>query len=194
MVTKGRPLIRRYRHRADNRRPWSAWEHPVRQTYIANMMTREPDARKRPTINVWTARLAGLAIVSLAIVPAWLARERHRENQAFLAKAVRVQAVVADLQAVGSADDRRLVPVYRFQDAEGREHSVRSPVAYRHPPATIGQSVPLLYDPGNPEAFKQPSFVSFWAYITVLLAFAGTLVLFGSVVFARGHRFIHRRH
>jgi len=194
MLTKGRPPIRRYRHRADNGRPWSAWEHPVRQAHIANMMTREADVRERPTINVWTARLVGLAIVSLAIVPIWLAWERHRDNQAFLAKAVRVQAVVADLQVTGSGDDQRLVPVYRFQDADGREYSVRSPVAYRHPPATIGQSVPLLYDPGNPQTFKQPSFVSFWAYITVLLAFAGVLILFGAVVFARGHRFIHRRH
>ena len=166
----------------------------MRQAHIANMMTREADVRERPTINVWTARLVGLAIVSLAIVPIWLAWERHRDNQAFLAKAVRVQAVVADLQVTGSGDDQRLVPVYRFQDADGREYSVRSPVAYRHPPATIGQSVPLLYDPGNPQTFKQPSFVSFWAYITVLLAFAGVLILFGAVVFARGHRFIHRRH
>ena len=164
------------------------------QTETSNLMTCKPETGGRGTIGVWTARLAGLAIACVALAPAWLAYQRYQSNQAFLARAVRVEATVADFEMHGSADDRKYVPVYRFQDAGGYELSVRSKVSYRNPPAAVGQVVPLLYDPDNPEIFKQPSFVSFWAYICVLLAFSGVLVLFAAIVFARGHRFIRQRH
>jgi len=164
------------------------------QSRMDNLMTcQTTPPPQQHTIGVWPARFVGLAIALLAAVPVGLAHQRYRANQDYLARAVRVEAAVIDMDISGPPEDRRYVPIYRFRDTRGTEWTVRSPVSYSRPPAVIGQAVSLFYDPQDPEAIKRPSIATFWAYISALGVFALVLIGLGGWISLKGHRIIRTR-
>lgn len=86
-----------------------------------------------------------------------------------------------------------LFPVIRFTTDRGATFSVKSRTGTSRSPYSVGQTVPILYDPNNPKDMRTDDFTSRW--IGVMLAgglllvvlFFGSLAVLGPIWCAGPH-------
>jgi Protein of unknown function (DUF3592) len=91
----------------------------------------------------------------------------------FLGTAERTEGTVVALRRQVSSDSTTYVPVVRFQLAH-RHIEFDSGIGSRPPRYTVGEKVPVLYQPANPYQAKIDSFLSLW-FGPVLLAGMGSI-------------------
>ena len=72
----------------------------------------------------------------------------YRSTDAFLARAIRAQGRVVELAANDSSDDVTYAPVVEFEDADGR-HRFKDSISSNPPSYRTGDTVQVLYDPGD---------------------------------------------
>lgn len=86
----------------------------------------------------------------------------------FVATAVEVNGEVVDVE-YGSRSTE--VPVFRFRDREGSEHTVRESAGQSPSPFAIGSRVVVLYEPQAPIKARIKSFGTLWVGPTFATAF-----------------------
>jgi len=85
--------------------------------------------------------LFGLCFVAVAVY-AWFYMSR------FIDTAREASGVVVEVVYEPGSQKSAMHPVIRFKTSEGKEITGRS---WQHYNSEVGQTLPLLYDPGNPE-------------------------------------------
>ena len=79
-------------------------------------------------------------------------------------------------------NDLTYAPVFRFIDDSGQGHTVASSL-YQSPPAfQVGDSVPVLYLPANPQSARINTFGQVWFIPIFLGIFGTTWVLIGQII------------
>lgn len=68
-------------------------------------------------------------------------------------------------------------PTFRFMTRDGHEVSICSEMASSHLVYRVGASVPVLYDPRDPQRAEIASFMRLWFPVVVLLFLAGAFFL-----------------
>jgi len=72
----------------------------------------------------------------------------YRSTDAFLARAIRAEGRVVELAASDTSDDVTYAPVVEFEDADGR-HRFKDSISSNPPSYRTGDTVQVLYDPGD---------------------------------------------
>lgn len=104
---------------------------------------------------------------------------------------LRATALVVEMMR-DREDGFNAAPKFRFQDAQGAEHTVASHF-YRHPPAyRVGDSVAVIYERSNPEHASIESFANLWM-LPLFVGGAGGLFVFVSGLLLLGRVFLGRR-
>jgi Protein of unknown function (DUF3592) len=80
----------------------------------------------------------------------------------------------------GGAETRRALvhyPVIAFEDAEGVRHEVRANIGGCTPGYRVGDRVPVLFAPGDPQSMRVDSFLSLYFNAACMLCMAGVSAL-----------------
>ncbi len=105
-------------------------------------------------------------------------------NWHFIRVARTATGIVTEMRTSQGHDgnDLTYAPVFRFTDDSGQGHTVASTL-YQSPPAfQVGDSVPVLYVPANPQSARINTFGQIW-FIPIFLGIFGTIwVLIGQIV------------
>lgn len=117
--------------------------------------------------------LFGLCFVAAAIY-AWSYMGR------FIDSAKESSGVVVEVVFESGSRESRMRPVVRFKTTEGKEIVGRSQQHYN---SEVGQTLPLLYDPGNPEHLEIGTLSSAKRWRMIVTA---ACALFGLVVCSIG--------
>lgn len=90
----------------------------------------------------------------------------------FLNRAVPdVGEIVELVERKNFSRDTLYAPVFTFRDNTGETHTVFSSIARAIPAGDVGDTIPILYDPGNPKNAEVNNFISIW----------GLSIIFGSL-------------
>lgn len=89
----------------------------------------------------------------------------YRHTERFVQSAGHAQGTVIKMVKADVRDaDGARSPVYTFQDSAGKQHEIRSS-AFRYPPAyQVGDTIPVIYQPDQPEKAKIDSFFEVWLF------------------------------
>jgi hypothetical protein len=125
-----------------------------------------------PPLMLWCLVIGGSIALGVAL---WSGHASWR----LLHESVRTTGTVIEMAKMsrdGSGRDLSLndswAPVFRFRDAAGKEHTVRSSF-YRSPPAhRVGDAVPVVYSASAPEEARIHQFAYFWLMPTLSGGFA----------------------
>ncbi len=101
----------------------------------------------------------------------------------FLNKAVTATGTITRMdEHQGNKAQRLYTPVFTYIDPQGEEHEVISSHSSSPPAYAVGDRVPVLYDPRDPENAKIDSFISVWglAFMPALFGIINAVV-FGIV-------------
>ncbi len=121
------------------------------------------------------ALLAGLLLLGAALY-------LYLRQRQFLRRAREATGVVVALTQSPGEGGSLQHPVVEFQTANGEVVEFESPVGQNPPAYQVGQRVPVLYDPGRPEAATIRSFVSLWLWCLVTGLLGATLTCCASPV------------
>lgn len=124
----------------------------------------------------WFPRVfAGIGLLLLVIGTYVYSRE-----QAFITGATRTEGRIVRMQESHDDDGTTYRPVFEFTDARGQTYTGVSRVGTSHPSRKIGDAVPVLYDPANPDEARIASYfqLHIGSFVLSLLA-----LVFGGVGF-----------
>lgn len=106
----------------------------------------------------------------------------YRSNASWAAQAAKAEAIVTALiESRSDSGSVTYAPKLKFKSADSREHEIVATLSSNPPPASVGQTVTVLYDPANPESVMIDGLLGVWAVPTIL-AGTGGLVLLVSLV------------
>jgi len=132
------------------------------------------------------ARIGALILCAAGVATLGGAVWAFLRVRAFLERATTTVGVVAALEEEIEHERDGTVtyfyPVVRFQVA-GKEVEFRSNVGSNRPGYRAGQQVPVVYEPGQPEAAKIRSFFQLWT-LPLALASIGAIVAIVAAGFA----------
>lgn len=77
-------------------------------------------------------------------------------------------------------------PVFTFQDAQGAEHRVTASAGQSKSAYTIGDEVPILYVPGNPQEARINNFSQMWMGPVSIGIIGGVFLGIGLLVYGIG--------
>ena len=105
--------------------------------------------------------------------------------RSFLARAVSTQGQVIDLVSSSTTEGGTThYPRVEFTGADGTSHSFQHDVGSNPPAFDVGESVPVRYDPDDPEKAKIAKVLSLWTEPVLVTAVGIGLILAGLVVVA----------
>ena len=123
-----------------------------------------------------------LAVGGVSAIAAVLFFFRTRR---FLSTAVTVQGTVIDMiQSSGSEGGTVYSPVVQFTTVEGQEITFRDSVASSPPRHTVGETVKVMYPPGNPEGARLPGWFRLWFLPSFSALFAAAFLGAGFFVYS----------
>jgi hypothetical protein len=100
----------------------------------------------------------------------------------FLETVVKTEGKVIEMEKSYSDGDTKYCPIFTFVDNSGNEHRARSSVSSFPPPYEVGDNIPILYDPQNPEKADIDSFWNLWLASVVFYVLSVPALIFGSVL------------
>jgi hypothetical protein len=100
------------------------------------------------------------------------------DTRAWLKRSVEAQGSVIEMVAVRDRETGSLTfaPLIRFQTTDGKMVEFRSTFQSNPPAYTVGQTVPVLYDPDRPNSAAIVSLFSIWG-VTIILSAVGAIFL-----------------
>jgi hypothetical protein len=124
---------------------------------------------------VWLPRMfAGVGVVMMG-ASLWL----YRGEQGFVRRATRTEGVVTALNYRTDSDGGgAYYPVFRFTDDAGSTHEVQARAGSKPASREVGEQVPVLYDPADPDGARIDSYFNLHvgSFVTTILA-----LVFGGV-------------
>jgi hypothetical protein len=138
--------------------------------------------RGTPLSQRWTKIIfiaLGTALLCGGAVWGWKTWSFASNAKTAVGKVVRIEERVTTRNRVGKPDRRSVsqLPVFTFRDDEGQEHTATSPASEGKNAYQIGQAVPVLYRPENPDDASINTFTQMWLGPMVIgilgLAFGG---------------------
>lgn len=103
----------------------------------------------------------------------------YQKTRSFMAEAVEVPGTVIDLKASLSDGSTTYRPVVRFRDQQDRTIEFTSSVGSSPPRHARGDTVGVLYRPGNPQGAEINDFVSLWLGAMILGGLGTVFTLIG---------------
>ncbi|MHC4758443.1 MAG: DUF3592 domain-containing protein [Planctomycetota bacterium] len=100
----------------------------------------------------------------------------------FLETAVKTEGKVVEMEKSYSDGNSRYCPIFTFVDNTGNEQRARSSVSSYPPPYEVGDNIPVLYDPQNPEKADIDSFWNLWLASVVFFVLSAPALIFGAVL------------
>ena len=100
----------------------------------------------------------------------------------YLATAVRCRGSVTKLVEEPHGVRPLFRPIFTFTDESGRQHSISSSVASRPAAFDVGDTIEIIYPPGQPSLAEYCGFFAQWALPTVFAVFATFTFLLAHVV------------
>jgi hypothetical protein len=126
----------------------------------------------------WILAAAGALVLAVGLFLIFRLRS-------FLAGAVSTQGQVIDLVSSSTSEGGTThYPRVAFTDADGKRHSFQHEVGSNPPAFEVGESVPVRYDPDDPERAKIAKALSLWTEPVLVAAIGTGLLLAGLVVVA----------
>jgi hypothetical protein len=86
----------------------------------------------------------------------------YTKEHAFVGRATHTNGTVVDLSYSPSSRGGSFYPVFRFTDVRGQPFTVRSHLGSRPASRHVGEVVPVLYDPANPDGARIASFANLY--------------------------------
>ena len=108
------------------------------------------------------SRIIGILFILFSILPLGICAYCYMSTNNFLDKAERTHGTVLEVVERKTGDGTTYYPVYSFVDVYGTRHKIYSKTGSYPPSYKVGDSIPIFYDPENPENIKRDSFVSLW--------------------------------
>jgi hypothetical protein len=100
----------------------------------------------------------------------------------FLLHSVRTTGTVVQLiSRTDSHGATTYTPVFEFKDRQGTSYETASSFASSPPLYVVGQTIPVLYEPGQPETAMPGSFWILW-FFSLIFVFFGASLIGGSVL------------
>lgn len=100
----------------------------------------------------------------------------------FIDHSVQTRATVISLQALKSNDGETFAPVFEFADANGREHTITSHSSSNPAGFSVGETVRILYSPGDPEDARIDTLWQLWGIPLIFCPLGGVFALVGAVL------------
>jgi hypothetical protein len=97
-------------------------------------------------------------------------------TRSFLSRAVSVSGVVSTFRESRGSEGPVYQPVVTYETTEGETHQFTDSLGTELPRFTVGESVPVAYDPANPERAKIAKPFHLWV-VSGLLSSLGALFL-----------------
>jgi hypothetical protein len=106
------------------------------------------------------------------------------DTAVFLHRAVATTGTVVGLRATSEPNKHGVTyaPVFSFSAADGRSYTIHSRVSSSPPEFSIGQRVPVLYEPDRPTLAKIDSHLQLWTFPDVFGGIGFVFVLLSYVV------------
>ena len=99
----------------------------------------------------------------------------HSKN--FIASCAHADGTVVENVSGQMANDSSTVyyPKFSFQTPDGATHTIKSSAGSSPPSYSVGQHVPVIYTPGDPDGASVDSFMNLWFAATIffVLGIAG---------------------
>jgi Protein of unknown function (DUF3592) len=129
---------------------------------------------ERPT--VFLSRLGKFVLIPIGLLLLVAAVWSVWTTRAWLARAVEVQGTVIEMVRVRDSDNTGYLftPLVRFQTAQGRTIEFQSSLRTNPPAYRAGQTVPVLYDPEEPQSAAIRGVLSLWL-LPIILSFIGLI-------------------
>jgi hypothetical protein len=119
------------------------------------------------------------AIVVLGVLAVVWAALAFLVQRRFLSKAVRTSGVVAGVNVDRTTKGTTYTPVIRFETTAGASVVATANRSAGKRTFQVGQTVPVLYDPANPQKLEVNKFWDRWAMVAVALGTAAVLLFIG---------------
>lgn len=108
-------------------------------------------------------RIFGALFLLPTIVAAGLAIWFYTSTSAFIWGAMHTTGKVVQMQAVNGSDGTQWKPLIEFTDSAGNTQHTTSGWATNPPSYAVGQTVQLLYPPGQPSEVRIDRFMELWS-------------------------------
>lgn len=127
-----------------------------------------------PTI--FLSRLAKFVLIPVGLLLFLAAAWSVWSTNKWLAHTLEVEGVVIEMVRTRDSEDKGYLysPIVRFETADGKTHEFQSGLRTNPPAYRAGQVVPVVYDPGVPDAAMIRGVLSLWM-MPVILGFIGTI-------------------
>lgn len=106
-----------------------------------------------------------------------------QSTSTFLESATATRGVVTDLIRSRSSDSNAYYPVVRFEDAQGRLTEFLSSSGSNPPSYSQGETVRVLFIPGNAESARIDGFFSLWGATLIVGILGSVFFLIGTGMF-----------
>jgi hypothetical protein len=126
-----------------------------------------------------SSSLGSPAVVTLGVLALVWAVLAFLVQRRFLSKAVRTTGVVEGLNVDRTSKGTTYTPVIRFETAAGASVVATANRSAGKRTFQVGQTVPVLYDPANPQKLEVNKFWDRWAMVAVALGTAAVLLFIG---------------
>lgn len=135
------------------------------------------------------AAFVSIGIGIILLVPAAL---NFASRLSFVTHAEKTDAVFLGADLHQTAQGGRYFSEFTFKTKDGRTVTYATADGTRRPRLKKGQTVPILYDPGDPDRAKLDSPFNLWLATFVIGAPAVLFILMGSLIFILGARRVNR--
>lgn len=119
-------------------------------------------------------------LFGIGVVLLLLAFAAFRQARRFAARCRTTEGWVAGSERQESDDGVTWFARIRFRDELGREHEIAGPGLRQEP--SVGDKVPVTYDPNNPTNAWAPGCIAPWGIPTLLFLAGGVAVIAGVVL------------
>ncbi len=143
--------------------------------------------------NIRNSKKKSLLLVALVfgvvgIVPLLVGIYIYQQRSLFVAEANSAQGVVVDIflatskARTGGEDIKTYAPRVFFVAASNQKVEFKTRASKSNPGYKIGDQVPVLYDPANPEKAKINTFFHLWMLPTIMIAMGGLFSIIAILV------------
>lgn len=110
----------------------------------------------------------------------------YRNTSSFLAGASKAEGTVVELVRSRSSNSITYQPVVQFAGQSGQTIEFVSSISSNPPEYRIGQKIPVLYDPADPQDARITGFFSLWGGSAILGGMGGVFFLIGAGIILAG--------
>jgi uncharacterized protein DUF3592 len=118
-------------------------------------------------------------VVTLGVLAVVWAALAFLVQRRFLKRAVRTTGVVEGLNVDRTSKGTTYTPVIRFETAAGASVVATANRGSSRSSYQVGQTIPVLYDPANPQKLEVNKFWDRWTMVAVALGTAVVLLFIG---------------